>query len=634
MKRYSIYLSILLIISVMIGSVLSYATVISQEPSLPDEVLDEIRINFENKILLQAQEMWSEFAQFQSVIKVATDFTHKIWETPNQYTDVEFYYHNAAEVGMSTPPGYTSSAKYGSTLISKFASAYKIAPTAFIESYQEQYVNAETETINPLNMIDQNIYDLINQSSKLDHIFKELYDTNEDSTIWLYMGFEEGVHRSYPFHKISRTYDPRVRPWYVSAVTGAKDVIIVMDKSGSMEGEVIGEVKEAVKLVVDSLGNNDRFNVLTFSDEVEQFLPSLEVKSSEIEAELDDFLAKTRAGGTTNINEALVRSTSLLGEYGAEDHTPVILFLTDGRPSTGVTNTELILENVRRSNYADSHIITFGIGNEVDYELMTAIAEENDGKVIKINSTDEISTAMQLYGSFLSQVSKREIVSWGFPIIDASGQGLTITASSPVYIDDELLGVIAVDLHLVNLIDTLNTFKEEGEYSYIINVGGITVIHDEFADLDPTTWEENNVRKPIEAYETDDEAFIRVKEKAKGGKVGSAIIDYENETRVIAMVPIGNTSMIYGLGAKINDIINPTILDKINTLFVDQLSIIPGIAFGFITAVVIFIYISRIGPKKIRDKIEETINEVTVSDEKGDKPEEKTDNSKEDDKNE
>ena len=60
-------------------------------------------------------------------------------------------------------------------------------------------------------------------------------------------------------------YDPRYRPWYVTATSGGKNVILFIDISGSMDGNRINIAKQAAKSVVNTLSNNDFLGVVTFS---------------------------------------------------------------------------------------------------------------------------------------------------------------------------------------------------------------------------------------------------------------------------------------------------------------------------------------------------------------------------------
>lgn len=62
-------------------------------------------------------------------------------------------------------------------------------------------------------------------------------------------------------------YDPRFRPWYVTATSGSKNVILLLDVSGSMEADYkLESAKEALISVINTLSNNDFVGVATFSD--------------------------------------------------------------------------------------------------------------------------------------------------------------------------------------------------------------------------------------------------------------------------------------------------------------------------------------------------------------------------------
>ena len=101
-------------------------------------------------------------------------------------------------------------------------------------------------------------------SALLEDSFKAL-DNNRDKRYGrAYMGTNLGSFRSYPATGGCDTYDPRFRPWYVSATAGAKNVILIIDVSGSMLGDGISLAKEAAASVVNTLGNSDFVGLVTF----------------------------------------------------------------------------------------------------------------------------------------------------------------------------------------------------------------------------------------------------------------------------------------------------------------------------------------------------------------------------------
>lgn len=71
-------------------------------------------------------------------------------------------------------------------------------------------------------------------------------------------------------------YDCRTRAWYMEAAASPKDVIILVDRSGSMTGQRRDIAKHVVTNILDTLGNNDFVNVMTFADTVEEIVPCFE----------------------------------------------------------------------------------------------------------------------------------------------------------------------------------------------------------------------------------------------------------------------------------------------------------------------------------------------------------------------
>jgi hypothetical protein len=79
-----------------------------------------------------------------------------------------------------------------------------------------------------------------------------------------YTGTYVGVHKTYP-GTFSCNYDPRYRPWFVAAATGAKNLIIIIDNSSSMGIDCLNGAKTAAKSVIDTLTINDRIGVVLFN---------------------------------------------------------------------------------------------------------------------------------------------------------------------------------------------------------------------------------------------------------------------------------------------------------------------------------------------------------------------------------
>ena len=150
----------------------------------------------------------------------------------------------------------------------------------------------------------------------------------------------------------------------------AKDIVFVTDRSGSMSGDKIEQVRAALLAILDGLGPDDRFELVTFAGEADSMVGELQDAgdSSRIEAAR----ARVRsldADGGTNIDDALALALSML-HRGDHDRPRLVLFLTDGQATAGETNTDAILRRVEAINELGVRVFSFGVGNDVNTYLL------------------------------------------------------------------------------------------------------------------------------------------------------------------------------------------------------------------------------------------------------------------------
>ena len=191
-----------------------------------------------------------------------------------------------------------------------------------------------------------------------------------------------------------------------------KDFIFVLDHSGSMMGHKIEQAKEALSFCVNNLNDGDRFNLILFNTEITSFADRLKRQEGLFDGErthhsdtLSDHLIDIRegresaiayiegieAGGGTNINDALLTA---LAEKPDPNRPRVIVFLTDGCPTAGVTNENLILRNVAQANNTQSRIFVFGVGYDLNMRLLDKLATENGGTRNYVEPNEDIEEAV------------------------------------------------------------------------------------------------------------------------------------------------------------------------------------------------------------------------------------------------
>ncbi|MGD2105566.1 MAG: VIT domain-containing protein, partial [Anaerolineae bacterium] len=160
----------------------------------------------------------------------------------------------------------------------------------------------------------------------------------------------------------------------------SRDVVLVLDTSGSMDGEKLSQAKEALTYVLQHLNEGDRFNVIAFSSGLSRYASGLRSASEARRA--TDWVGDLEAMGGTNINRALLEALALTEGRSAREarERPVVLiFLTDGLPTEGVTDIGQILANVESSAPDEVRLFPFGVGNDVNTVLLDSLAEQNRG---------------------------------------------------------------------------------------------------------------------------------------------------------------------------------------------------------------------------------------------------------------
>ncbi len=152
-----------------------------------------------------------------------------------------------------------------------------------------------------------------------------------------------------------------------------KDVVFVMDTSGSMAGKKLEQLKKAMTFCVENLNDTDRFELVRFSTEAEPFFEKLADATKANRDRAQEFIKSLKPIGGTAIADALERS---LKYKPADNARPfVVVFLTDGKPTIGETDEERIVARVARDQASTTRIFSFGIGTDINTHLLDKITE-------------------------------------------------------------------------------------------------------------------------------------------------------------------------------------------------------------------------------------------------------------------
>lgn len=190
-----------------------------------------------------------------------------------------------------------------------------------------------------------------------------------------------------------------------------KEIVFVLDTSGSMEGFPIEKAKESMKMALDNLYPTDTFNLITFAGDTnilfDQPVPATRANLDRAQ----EFLAAREGDGGTEMMKAV---KAALAPSDAQDHIRIVCFMTDGQ----VGNEDEIIAEVKK--HPKARVFSFGIGDSVNRFLLDNIAKEGRGEAEYVLLEDDGSRAARRFherirNPYLTDIS----IEWnGLPVTD------------------------------------------------------------------------------------------------------------------------------------------------------------------------------------------------------------------------
>lgn len=260
-------------------------------------------------------------------------------------------------------------------------------------------------------------------SDNLDSVFIKNYKT-DPALSWQYFGSQTGVLRHYPAKSWEDrdtessvdVYDCRKRSWYIETATCSKDIVILIDRSGSMFGYLGFLAKLTIKSLLDTFSNNDFFNILTFSANVTPlvncFKDELVQATPENIKVFNDHMTLVHEGyaNETSIKNATTRAFEILEKYRIKRNcnsekpcNQAVMLITDNIQG----NFTEFFETFNRGNENETHIpvrmFTYLLGkDQSNVEEMESIACSNRGAFAHIQTLDEVQEKVLDYVSTIA----------------------------------------------------------------------------------------------------------------------------------------------------------------------------------------------------------------------------------------
>lgn len=220
-----------------------------------------------------------------------------------------------------------------------------------------------------------------------------------------------------------------------------KNVVFVIDRSGSMSGRKIQQTREALTAILKVLHREDYFGIIQFDNNIIRWKDSLtKATKPEVSAAIN-YVKKIRDNGATNINGALLSAVELLVNDRESGNLPeksvdMIILLTDGMPNSGESNLQKIQENVKAAIGEKMSLFCLGFGNDVDYSFLDVMCRENKGLARRIFEGSD--AAVQLQG-FYEEVSSPLLLEVQMRYPDNAVESLTKNQYSQLFNGSEIV---------------------------------------------------------------------------------------------------------------------------------------------------------------------------------------------------
>lgn len=278
---------------------------------------------------------------------------------------------------------------------------YQLIQTSSLDVQQLLFTLNSSRTIEDIQVLSHTPTQLINSgnSAFAEVILYELPADNDYEILYSLNLEELGLFSFSTFQPDSLVPDSLGRGFFTFVAEpdagAASDVIdkvftLIVDRSGSMSGNKIVQARGAANFIVQNLNEGDKFNIVDFATDVSSFRPVHVDFNPTNESAALAYISTFNANGSTNISGAF--DVAVPQFSSANDSTAnIIIFFTDGQPTAGITQTDLLVQHINdlvQTTETDLIIFCFGIGLDVNQQLLSLIAQNNQGLAMFLLNED------------------------------------------------------------------------------------------------------------------------------------------------------------------------------------------------------------------------------------------------------
>ncbi len=177
------------------------------------------------------------------------------------------------------------------------------------------------------------------------------------------------------------------------------DVVFLIDSSGSLSPDHLGFVKSLVINALDRLSDSDKINLISFNSNIKKFSPRFVVASKEHKTLAKSFVTNLQASGGSDLLNGILSALEL---FNMRKRGGVIIMFTDGRPSVGVTNFDVMAETIKRLNKYRSRFFIVNNGDRPNVFMMDKLSSQIGGTSFNLSEDHPVD---EIVGKLISQVS-------------------------------------------------------------------------------------------------------------------------------------------------------------------------------------------------------------------------------------
>ncbi|KAG7244587.1 hypothetical protein INR49_029606 [Caranx melampygus] len=479
------------------------------EKSVRVEEIDGVKLV--KNLAVKMEEMFRRKAEAtRRLVEAAEEAHHQHEENP----DLQYEYFNAVLINEVDEEGNNV----------ELGGEFLLEPN---DHFNNLSVNLSLSVVQvPTNMYnkDPDIVNGVYWSEALNKVFVDNFE-RDPTLIWQYFGSAKGFFRQYPgvkWHPDEHGvigFDCRNRKWYIQAATSPKDVIILVDVSGSMKGLRLTIARQTVSSILDTLGDDDFFNIIAYNQEIHYVEPCLNGTLVRADRHNKDHfrehLDKLFAKGIGLLGEALSEAFTILSDFNQTGRGSVcsqaIMLVTDGA-------TEMYDDVFEKYNWPERKVRIFPylIGRESAFaDNLKWMACANKGYFSQISTLADVQENVMRYLHVMSRpkvIDHEHDTVWTEAYVDSAlsqahklndkaGPSLMTTVAMPVFSTKNetknqgiLLGVVGTDIPLQELTKLIpkHMLGIHG-YAFAITNNGYILTH---PDLRPLYQEGQKRRKP------------------------------------------------------------------------------------------------------------------------------------------